>query len=169
MLCQNCGKRDATTHYHSVINGVVKDKYLCSECAVKEKQMSIKENDVFKMLTSFFNDSAVPNLQTVKCECCGTSFSDIRRTGKVGCGNCYSVFKEQLTGTLQRIHGRTTHIGKRPSFSAEASTYEPKQNINIDEKQIKVDGLKEQLKKAIETENYEEAAEIRDLIRQEEA
>lgn len=167
MLCQNCGKRDATTHYHSVINGVVKDKYLCSECAVAQKQMNLEENDILKMLTSFFNDSAVPNLQTVKCECCGTSFNDIRRTGKVGCGNCYSVFKEQLVGTLQRIHGRTTHVGKRPSFSVEAATYEPKQNI--DEKQIKIDDLKVQLKKAIETENYEEAAKLRDLIRNKEA
>ena len=155
MLCQNCGKRDATTHYHSVINGVVKDKYLCYECAVEEKQSGLKENDIFKILTSFLNDGAVPNSQTVKCECCGTSFSDIRRTGKVGCGNCYSVFKEQLTPTLQRIHGRTTHIGKRPGNSNE------KQNI--------LDDLKYQLKTAIQTENYEEAAKLRDLIRQKEA
>lgn len=155
MLCQNCGKREATTHYHSLINGVVKDKYLCSECAVTEKQSSLKENDIYKMLTSFFNDGAVPNLKTVKCECCGTLFGDIRRTGKVGCGNCYSVFKEQLTPTLQRIHGRTTHIGKRP--------------YNNNEKQDILDDLKKQLKTAIETENYEEAAKLRDLIRQKEA
>ena len=155
MLCQNCGKREATTHYHSLINGVVKDKYLCSECAVTEKETSIKENDIYKMLTSFFNDGAVPNLKTVKCEFCGTSFSDIRRTGKVGCGNCYSVFKEQLTPTLQRIHGRTTHIGKHP--------------CNNNEKQDILDDLKQQLKTAIEKENYEEAAKIRDLIRQKEA
>ncbi len=155
MLCQNCGKKDATTHYHSVINGVVKDKYLCSECAVKDKQMSVSENDFLKMLTSFFYDNTMPNIQSIKCECCGTSFSDIRRTGKVGCGNCYSVFKEQLNPTLQRIHGRTTHIGKRP--------------CNSNEKQDILDDLKKQLGTAIENENYEEAAKIRDLIRQKEA
>ncbi len=155
MLCQNCGKNDATTHYHSVINGVVKDKYLCSECAVKDRQMSVGENDFLKMLTSFFNDSSVQNLKTVKCECCGTTFADIRLNGKVGCGNCYNVFKEELTPTLQRIHGRTTHIGKRPSDNNET--------LDI------LDDLKKQLKKAIETENYEEAANLRDLIRQKEA
>lgn len=169
MLCQNCGKNDATTHYHSVINGVVKDKYLCSECVNAEKQINLKDNDVLKMLTSFFNDGTVPNIQNLKCECCGTTFSDIRNTGKVGCGNCYSVFKEELVGTLQRIHGRTIHVGKRPSISAEAATDEPKQNNYIDKKQIEIDNLKEQLKKAIETENYEEAAKIRDLIRHKEA
>ena len=68
MLCQNCGKIDATTHYHSVINGVVKDKYLCYECAVEEKQSGLKENDIFKILTSFLNDGAVPNSQTVKID-----------------------------------------------------------------------------------------------------
>ena len=155
MLCQNCGKSQATTHYHSVINGVVKDKYLCSECVSAEKQINLKDNDVLKMLTSFFNDGTVPNIQNVKCECCGITFSDIRRTGRVGCGNCYRVFKEQLVGTLQRIHGRTTHVGKRP--------------CNSNEKQDILDDLKNQLKTAIQTENYEEAARLRDLIRQKEA
>ncbi len=169
MLCQNCGKSEATTHYHSVINGVVKDKYLCNQCAVKQKQINLNENDIFKVFTSFFNDGVLPNYLDIKCECCGTSYKDIQRTGKVGCGNCYNVFKEQLNATLQRIHGRATHIGKRPGLLKEGVLKDGEQHTNIDEKQVKIDNLKEQLKKAIETENYEKAAEIRDLIRKEEA
>ena len=169
MLCQNCGKNEATTHYHSVINGVVKDQYLCSECAAKEKHTALENDDLFKMLSLFLNDGTAPRAEALKCDCCGTTFSEIRRTGRVGCGNCYKTFEKQLMPTLQRIHGRVTHIGKCPDSIANAVPEQSKTEKPMDEKQQKLDGLRAELKKAIETENYEKAAEIRDLIRKEEA
>ncbi len=169
MLCQNCKKREVTTHYHSVINGIVIDEYLCSECAAKQSNEHFENNNIFKMLTNIFTDSAKSNAKLKKCECCGADFDEICVVGRVGCGNCYKAFNNLLTPTLQRLHGNAVHIGKRPDSVAENNHNLSEKSKNIDELQEKINCLKSELSKAIETENYEKAAEIRDLLKQMEA
>ncbi len=164
MLCQNCGKNNATSHIHSVINGVVKDKYLCSECAAAENADNFYENDIFKMLSSFLSDGAVQRFEGIKCECCGTTYDTVKRTGRVGCGNCYKVFEQQLKPALVRIHGRTVHVGKRPDGECETNAVQSTENPE----KSKLEALKKQLKEAIANEEYEKAAVLRDEIRREE-
>lgn len=166
MLCQNCGKNNATSHIHSVINGVVKDKYLCDECAAKENTGALGENDLFKMLSSFLNDGVMPKTAGKRCECCSATFDEIRRTGRVGCGNCYKTFEKELSPTLLRIHGRTLHVGKRPGAAPECQTSDAGNQETSKEQRIK--SLKEQLAQAIEHEEYEKAAVLRDEIKREE-
>ncbi len=162
MLCQNCGKAPAVTHYHSVVNGVVDDKYLCAECIGLAKLSHFEDDGIFKMLTSFLSDTEPLKTVAERCECCGTSFAEIRKTGRVGCGNCYKTFSSQLNSTLQRLHKSTAHIGKRPE---KADKTEQSNDLKTD----KINKLQEELKKAIEDENYERAAQIRDIIRKKEA
>ena len=162
MLCQKCGKANAVTHYHTVINGVVDDKYLCGECAGTANLSHFEDDSIFKMLTSFLSDTEPLKTVAERCECCGTSFTEIRKTGRVGCGNCYKTFSGQLNSTLQRLHGSTVHTGKHPQKA-------DKTEQNNDLKTDKIGKLQEELKKAIEDENYERAAQIRDIIRKEEA
>ncbi len=155
MLCEKCLKRNATTHIKTVINGKIIEKHLCGDCAVSEGIISFHSNPLNQMLTSIFENSGAAGLNAAKrCECCGASFSDIRESGKVGCSKCYETFYDELLPYIKRIHGSTVHNGKR----IEKSTEDTKENI--------IKSLKEQLQKLIKEENFEQAAVIRDKIRQ---
>ena len=109
MLCQNCGNNPASSYVHYVVNGVVKDKYLCSECALKEKMQNLYNDDIFKMFSSFFNDETVKK-PTKKCESCGTAFDDILNTGRLGCGKCYDVFYEEYRQRYESVCDKKGNI-----------------------------------------------------------
>lgn len=158
MLCQNCGKYEATTHIKRIVNGEATEAHLCSDCA-----RALGYNDVFPdfgfnfsdMLGSFFNESAVGAISNgiVRCEKCGSTFNDIVKSGKIGCSDCYKTFYDKLLPSFQRIHGRTHHEGKIANEAPEIKC------------KNKVEELKEKLEKAVGEQNYEEAAKLRDEIK----
>lgn len=159
MLCQNCGKYEATTHMKRIINGEAAEAHLCSDCA-----RALGYTDVFggfgnsftDLLGSFFGEPQVGALssRTLRCEKCGNTFNDIVNNGKLGCADCYTTFYDKLLPSLQRIHGKTRHEGKNPTIiKTEVKTQE-----NTTE------NLEQELKKAIEEQNFERAAELRDKI-----
>lgn len=156
MLCEQCKKNIATTHIHTVINGVVTEKNLCGYCAAS---MSFGSDSIMNMIASMFGEtlSLKPEISEIKCDCCGQSFSKIAESGKAGCSKCYLSFENQFMPLLQRLHGKTKHIGKKPNSNAISyTTYDD------------IEKLKEELRTAIESENFEEAALIRDKIREKE-
>ena len=156
MLCENCGVNKATTHIHSVINGVASEKYLCSNCATKEGYSDIKSNNLSQMLSSMFGETitdATPK-NIIRCNCCGATFADIASSGRCGCAGCYSTFYEQLLPYFKRLHGSTKHTGK--IINCNFSRNEPAQTV---------ESLRELLSKLIQDENYEQAAVIRDKIK----
>lgn len=156
MLCDKCKKNIATTHIEQNIGGKITKMDLCSECAETvspEIQMNFGG-----LLGSIFGDalSLAPAAAEKKCSFCGSTFNDIARTGRVGCSNCYTEFYDRLLPTLNKLHGNTTHQGKRPgSISAHAAAAREESEL---------DKLKAQLKKAVEAEEFEEAAKLRDRI-----
>lgn len=167
MICQKCGLKPAASHIHSMVNGVTKDLFLCHNCAAEYNKHSFSGDSLFDVLSSIFNDE-VQKDSTQKCECCGATFTEISKTGKVGCGKCYETFSAQLEPTLVKIHGRTNHIGKKALVSNEDVSAENTVEVNTDNKhnaKTDITELKEQLKAAIEKEEYEKAAEIRDIIK----
>jgi len=99
--------------------------------------------------------SPVGQYEPPKCNVCGMSFDDFKRTGKIGCANCYNVFRDNLIPILRRLHGSTEHTGKIPAKTARSI-----QNENV------VERLKQELAEAISKEEYERAAELRDRIRE---
>lgn len=159
MLCQNCKSAEASSHIHSVVNGVVTDAYLCSECA-KKLNKSFSNDDIFGLFSSFFKENTIPNVKAVACECCGSTFDDISKNGKVGCACCYKTFFKQLEPALIRLHGRSTHIGKRLINIDIAAKTDSDNKIN------EIDDLKNRLKIAIDNEEYEKAAVLRDEIKE---
>ena len=159
MICQKCKLKNATSHFHSYINGVVNDVYLCSDCAEKFHNEGFNDKNLYGILSSFFETGVLGKTDTKKCECCGITLEKIAKTGRVGCGNCYKVFEKELEPTLLRLHGRTTHVGKTPDDILGESVIPKKDNDS------KILELKEKLKSAIEKEEYEAAAEIRDEIK----
>ena len=158
MLCDICGKREATVHLTEIINNQMTKLHLCEECA-KEKGAEMEEHFGLANLLAGLVDLGQP-LGTVKekklqCPSCGLTYTDFKKLGKVGCGQCYETFKTYLVPLFKRIHGSDTHIGKIPRKKGKV----PKaKKVNIEE-------LKRRLKKAVELEEFEEAAQLRDEIK----
>lgn len=157
MLCEKCGKRQATTHIRSVINGVIHEKHLCSHCAASEGYSDMKGNNLSQMLSSMFGDALTntSNTQLTRCSCCGSTFSDIAKSGKCGCPECYTTFYEQLLPYLKRVHGSVKHIGKIPNNAP----------ITVKQNEDTVDELRSLLSRLVREEKYEQAAVVRDKIK----
>ncbi len=157
MLCEKCGKNNATTHIRSVVNGVVTEKNLCGYCAASEGYTNLQNNSLAQMLSSMFGDVLAVNSKAaaVRCSCCNATFSDIAESGKVGCPECYKTFYNELLPYLKRVHGSTKHAGKIPNRAPLAVT------VSEDT----VESLRLKLNQLVREENYEEAAVIRDKIK----
>lgn len=165
MLCQNCKKNEANTHIKRVINGEATQKHLCSSCAQSlgyDNFFSDFSFNLPSLFSSFFDDRnlLLGESAAERCEICGCSFEDIIRSGNVGCSNCYSKFYSKLQPSLQRIHGKVRHSGKVPHISAKP--VEVKEAAPED----KIATLEKEMAKAIETQNFERAAVIRDELKQ---
>lgn len=164
MKCQKCGANNANTHIKTIVNGEFKEYDLCSECA---KQMGYTnvfgdiENEFSNFLGSFFGNVLPARTQATRCEFCGSSYSDIAKSGHVGCANCYEIFGEQLLPSIRRIHGNTAHCGKN-SGKADKQGGKPYKET----KEQKIEKLKSELDKAIKEQNFEYAAELRDKIKE---
>ncbi len=165
MLCQNCQKNEANTHIKRVINGEATQKHLCSSCAQSlgyDNFFSDFSFNLPSLFSSFFDDRNLLLSENTaeRCEICGCSFEDIIRSGNVGCSNCYSKFYNKLQPSLQRIHGKVKHSGKVPPVSDKP--------IEVKETTVedKISQLEKEMAKAIETQNFERAAVIRDELKQ---
>ena len=157
MKCEKCGKYEATTHIRSVIGGVIREYNLCSECAASEGYGTTGHNSLAGMLASMLNEF-VPsgiNENTVRCSVCGASFSDIAKSGKVGCADCYRTFQGDLLPYLKRVHGSTKHTGKVPVSAP----------IVVVDNSETIDKLRMELNRLVSEEKYEEAAVVRDKIK----
>ncbi len=151
MLCEKCGKYIATTHIKTIANGIIIEQNLCNRCAGEQGLDVTPQNSLSDMLASMFGEySPIKTEQKNKCSICGATFSDISNSGKAGCSECYKTFKAELLPYLKRVHGSTKHIGKVPN------------DIPSDE----LTKLKAELCNLVADENYEQAAVIRDRIKE---
>ena len=160
MLCENCSGREATTHIKKVENGHATQMNLCSECA-----RSLGYGDLFgdfgfslrDLFSNLFGDSALMlSDKSERCEKCGSSFNDIVKTGFVGCSECYRKFYDRLLPSVQRIHGKALHTGKKP--------VNIKENKERPTAQALIERLSKQMEEAVKSQNFEEAAALRDKI-----
>ncbi|HSJ26497.1 MAG TPA: UvrB/UvrC motif-containing protein [Longimicrobiales bacterium] len=157
MLCENCGEKNASIHYTQIEKNEMQTFHLCEDCAAtKGLQPGVNIGDF--PLTDFLAqmgragaESAVP----APCAFCGLTLEDFRKTGRLGCSHCYVTFENHLSGLLRRLHGGTQHVGKvylppNPSESARSE---------------RLAGLRRKLDHAVQSEDFERAARIRDQIR----
>ena len=179
MLCQNCGKNEANVRYTQIINGVRKELNLCSECA---RKLGVDRIDIPMDFTSFlgdfFNDYAESSLlpsfsiDNAKCKTCGMTYNDFINTGMFGCSDCYDTFSGPIDSLLKNLHGTAKHIGRGAKnvdelLNKKTSKNASKNNENSkDEKSSKLEELQKELDKAIKEERYEDAAKIRDKIKE---
>lgn len=162
MLCQQCNEKPATVHFTKIVNNKKTQLYLCEKCASKHHSFvnitPFSINDLLAGFMDFSFNNQEPSFVkkcVTKCETCGMDYSQFKRTGLVGCRDCYRYFRNELRPVIEKIQGRTEHTGKIPRQSGLSVTLT---------KQIDI--LKSKLKKAVEKEAYEEAAVFRDQIKQ---
>jgi len=162
MLCEVCKKNDATVHLTEIINEKVTKLNLCEECA-KQKGAEMEEHfglgELLAGLTEFGETPAMKTpskepVVTIKCSGCALTYADFKRTGRLGCSECYSAFQSKLLPLLKRIHGADHHVGKIPAKAPRGVVVATK----LQEFRLK-------MKKAVEAENFEEAARFRDEIK----
>ena len=176
MLCSNCGKNEANVRYTRIINGEKTEYILCDECAKKAGLEDIDFSmpiNFSNFLSDFFDDdSLLPSFtshQNSRCHKCGLSFDDFVKNGKFGCGECYSTFEDKLDSILKNLHGSSKNVGKAPKRLPKKANVVNHNNVEenkVDEKRARIDKLSKDLELAIKEERYEDAAKIRDEIKQ---
>lgn len=165
MKCQHCNVNEANTHIKRVINGQKEEMYLCSECANELGVMDDFSFEPFSFDGLFSNllgagTRAFNSLVGIdSCPSCGCTVSDIINSGRVGCADCYDKFEDKLMPSIEKIHGRTKHIGKNVTYTSAINSSEDEVPKNS------VETLKEELKKAVQEQRFEDAAVLRDRIK----
>lgn len=158
MLCDDCHKRPACVHITKINNNQKIEKHLCEYCAQKTGEFNFTFDaglSVQDLLKGMFTQSYVETQQqSVTCPNCGMSYGDFSHNGKIGCSVCYSTFADRLQQVLRRIHGANVHTGKVPLRTGGALAV--RQTIKK---------MKRQLATHIAREEYENAAKLRDEIR----
>lgn len=166
MQCENCGQRPATIHQTVIMNGQKTESHLCEVCAQEQGQLaftppnfSFPNLSIQDLLSSFLGQDPLAGARVMpqaepKCQNCGMTPRRFAETGRLGCAQCYEYLESDLTPLIKRIHGTTQHTGKAP-----------KRTGGIVRKRRELTALKQQLQSAIQGENYEEAARLRDAIK----
>lgn len=161
MKCDHCN-RPATVHMTEVRNGKHIERNLCEQCAAKHQGIAPTPHmPINELLTKFvMAHSGVSEQPVTQCDQCGITWAEFRQTGLLGCPADYDHFDRDLAPLIQRAHeGATHHVGKTPAKHGEAKAA-PERRSTVD-----VTRLRKELQRAIEAEDYESAAKLRDQIK----
>ena len=161
MQCNICGKKKATVHLTEIVDDQMSEMHLCEECA-REKSVQMEQQFGLADLLAGLSDfgKQVKEFEGVKLICphCNMNYEDFKKFGRLGCSECYPAFKENLTVLLKKIHGSNRHLGKAP--------VQVMQLLPDKKKGESLRDLRDQLHDAIQNEDFEKAAELRDKIRE---
>lgn len=163
MRCDQCHERDAVVHLTQIAQDQVVTVHLCERCAAEkgvESSATLGKTPVGAFLASMGKGldptAALPGITpTGACPTCHATLADFRESGRLGCSDCYRTFEGALRDLLRRLHGSSRHFGERYQPPGEAAPAAPPST----------DQLREHLRLAVEAENFELAAELRDRLR----
>ncbi len=165
-LCSYCHEREGVIKLTQIVGGQVETVQLCAQCAAEkgiQTPSMMEDTPIGGLLAALSLETDVAasdaTAESPVCPGCGGSLQDFRESGRLGCGQCYDTFGEPLRELLRRLHGSAHHTGKAyhapgtPARETEAES---------------IDRLRERLKRAIEQEQFELAAELRDRLKERE-
>lgn len=159
MKCESCGENDAVVHLTQIENNEMSVVHLCESCAAAQGLETPSEGPSVPLadfLAEMSGDEGThAQASAGRCPFCGLTFREFRDVGRLGCPQCWSAFEDHLQGLLRRVHGATSHIGK---------VYLPP-DPTASERQKRLQALRRRLERAVELEDFERAAELRDEIR----
>ncbi|MCP4133833.1 MAG: hypothetical protein GY754_22885 [bacterium] len=166
MFCERCKQNDATIHLTEIIQGERSEIHLCEKCAKDiglNSKLSNFSLSVPEML-SFLDINEVSEYDDIHtCKRCGTAFSDYKANSKLGCQECYVYLADYLVSEISGFHGEKRHIGKIPNTMA--TQIEVTRDIPLEIQDESLYDLKIQLETAVSEERYENAAVLRDKIK----
>ncbi|HSV97479.1 MAG TPA: UvrB/UvrC motif-containing protein [Spirochaetota bacterium] len=171
MFCEKCKHNEATVHLTEIIKNVKSEVHLCESCAREIGLNSKLANfnlTVPDMLSFLDVEEAGGMVDPNRCRGCGFTFLDYKKTGKLGCPECYRYLRSTLDPVVVNYHGEKRHVGKMPLNYIEMKTPVRvlfDKSVNVAEKTDVLSDLMKKLDKAVEEERYEEAAVLRDKIR----
>lgn len=158
MLCDLCGKNPATVHLTEIVDNQMTELHLCEDCA-REKSSQMEQEfglaDLLAGLAEFGKPQEEKDVMEIKCPQCNLTYADFKKIGRLGCSECYNAFRRYLSPLLKKIHGSNRHLGKSPMKVAK-----------VTRKRLDLEELRTRLAKAVEAEEFEEAAKIRDQIKE---
>ena len=181
MLCQNCHQKEATIHVQQIVDGHIHSIHLCSECAAK-KHGEVPELGDFNLAEVLFDiagkvahavkqpsdgqsEAAAPaesEEPASTCPRCGRTAQQFRKTGYLGCPECYRTFAPQISGMLKNLHRGERHLGKVP-LSAGSQERKGRDSALLNRE---IERLRRELEEKIRQEAYEDAAVLRDRIQE---
>ena len=158
MLCDNCREQDSVVTLTQIVDNAVTTIHLCEKCAA-EKGIETTVNKPKASVTDFLlavqkQLPAVPQ-DAGRCNFCGATLRDFRATGRLGCARCYGSFEASLRDLLRRVHGNSKHVGRK---------YHPPETPAVEALSM-LSELRERLRRAVESEQFELAAKLRDQIK----
>jgi protein arginine kinase activator len=158
MMCCICKEKEATVHLTQITGDKMQKVDLCEECA---KTKGVNDPTGFSLADLLLGLGASQEIEQaaggveLKCPRCGFTQGDFKKSGRLGCPECYRTFAEALGGLLKSMHKGTRHVGKAPEAL--------RQSRDLTDR-LKV--LQDRLAKAIAAEDFEGAAVLRDEIKQ---
>ncbi|MGL4423216.1 MAG: UvrB/UvrC motif-containing protein [Gemmataceae bacterium] len=163
MKCQFCGA-DATVHLTDIVQKKKRETHLCEECAKKHNILPTGPGPQLNLqaLLELILGQPAPlkeptdDPNSLVCSTCGTTYPQFRNEGRFGCAEDYDVFRTAIEPIMEKVHRGLTHVGKIP------------RSIRREQQAQQLSQLREELRQAVEHERYEEAARLRDEIRQKE-
>lgn len=153
MRCSRCGKNEASVFLKSIVNNQVVERRLCLPCAqAAQTGAASAASPIFDLLSALGKRVSRPR-RPPACGRCGLTYAEFRKTGRLGCADCYESFAVPLKDLLKRIHGTSAHSGKAPAAFLKARGAR------------ELASMRKELENAIRAERYEAAARLRDKIR----
>lgn len=158
MLCDSCRERDAVVHLTQIVANAVTQLHLCEKCAAErgvETTVAAPKHPLGEFLQAVQQQIVPSSVDAGRCTFCNATMRDFRATGRWGCARCYTAFESSMRELLRRVHGSSRHVGKG---------YQPPRGETMERAGL-LGELREQLRRAVETEQFELAADLRDRIR----
>ncbi|MCF6176525.1 MAG: UvrB/UvrC motif-containing protein [Victivallaceae bacterium] len=174
MICEICKKNPATIHIQEIVDNQKKSMHICAECAEKKSAPQLLFDGNFNLAEVLYNitehmglpgfelgASSKKNEETetqeqakATCMKCGWTLSQLRKTGRLGCSQCYKSFRDVLDDAFDTMHRGKLHVGKKPGGKIDESSTVMLEIMN----------MKKELEELVQREEYEKAAVVRDKI-----
>lgn len=154
MYCQICKKKSATVHFTELNEGKKVEVHICQDCADEKGFLLDMGNYASKLFSGLAGKkTGVEKTSDEACRSCGMKYSDFKSSGRLGCGECYEVFRLKLGGVIRKIHGSSLHVGKSPDLTGEAL------------RRREIEQHRRKLRELVSQERFEEASRLRDKIK----
>lgn len=158
MLCDNCKERDAVVQLTQIVPEGKTLLNLCEKCAAEkgvQTTLTMPKNALGEFLLAVQKQLPSVAADSARCSSCSSTLRDFRTSGRLGCANCYSAFESSLRDLLRRVHGNSRHAGRR---------YRAPEGGPVEGASALAE-LQDRLRRAVENEQFELAAELRDRIK----